>query len=107
MKRHIPREKRDYIKEGEQAYQEWRDALLKNPEAEAIYKEEAEKKELWLQLVEARLEARLTQEELAKKLGVSQAQVARYEKSGYDSYTLTTLRNYANAVGKTLKVVLV
>lgn len=34
--------------------------------------------ELWLQLVDARQEARLTQAEVAKRLGVSQAQVARY-----------------------------
>jgi transcriptional regulator with XRE-family HTH domain len=42
-------------------------------------------KELWLQLVEARQAAGITQAELAKRLGVSQAQVARIEKCGYDS----------------------
>ncbi len=47
------KKRRDYIKEGEQAYHAWRDALLANPEAREIYREEAAKKELWLQLVES------------------------------------------------------
>ena len=63
----------DPIEEGQQAYQEWRDNLLANPEFRAIYEEEAAKKEIWLQLVEARQKAGLTQVELARRLGVSQA----------------------------------
>ena len=78
---------------------------------EIVYKkaqEEAAKKELWLQLVEARQAAGLTQQQLAKRLGVSQAQVARVEKRGYDAYTLTSLRRYVNALGKgfSLKVII-
>src|SRR5437016_2816520 len=96
--------KRDYIQEGEQAYQQWRDSLLADPEFQEIYTEEAAKKELWLQLVEARQAAGLTQAQLAKRLGVSQAQVARIEKQGYDSYTLNTLRRYVQALGRTLEV---
>jgi HTH-type transcriptional regulator/antitoxin HipB len=96
--------KRDYIKEGEQAYQEWQNSLLANPETRAVYEEEAAKMGLWLQLVEARRAAGLTQAELAKRLGVSQAQVARIEKRGYDAYTLNTLRRYVQALGKSLEV---
>ena len=62
----MQKKKRDHIKEGEQAYQEWRDALLSDPETRAIYKEEAAKKELWLQLVEAHQAAGLTQAELVR-----------------------------------------
>jgi DNA-binding XRE family transcriptional regulator len=90
----------DSIEEGQQAYQEWRNNLLANPENRAIYEEEAAKKELWLQLVEARQKAGITQVELAKRLGVSQAQVARMEKRGYDAYTLTSLRRYVQALGE-------
>ena len=92
--------KRDFIEEGQRSYQEWRDALLANPEFRAVYEEEAAKKELWLQLVEARQRAGITQAELAKRLGVSQAQVARMEKRGYDAYTLTSLRRYVQALGE-------
>lgn len=37
---------------------------------------------------------------MAQRLGVSQAQVARIEKRGYDAYTLNTLRRYVKALGE-------
>ena len=83
----------------ESSFDDWRDKFLSDPENRRIYEEEAAKKELWLQLVEARQAAGLTQKELAERIGVSQAQVARMEKSGYDSYTLTSLRRYLAALG--------
>ncbi len=92
--------KRDYIAEGQDSYQRWSDNLVADPEGRRVYEEEAAKKELWLQLVEARQAAGLTQAEMAGRLGVSQAQVARIEKRGYDSYTLTTLRRYVEALGE-------
>ncbi len=42
----------------------------------------------------------MTQAQLAERLGVSQSQVARVEKKGYEAYTLTTLRRYAAALGQ-------
>ena len=90
---------KNYIAEGEARYKAYRERLMADPEVSAIYAEEARKKELWLQLVEARQKANLTQAEMAKRLGVSQAQVARIEKRGYDAYTLNTLRKYVEALG--------
>lgn len=87
-------------KDGRRLYEEERARRMADPEFRTIYKEEAAKKELWLQLVEARQGAGLTQAELAKKLGVSQAQVARIEKRGYETYTLTSLRRYIQALGE-------
>ena len=87
------------ISDGQQRYEDYWDAQLADPAFRAVYAEEAAKKELWLQLVEARQAAGLTQKELAERLGVSQAQVARIEKRGYDAYTLTTLRRYVEALG--------
>ncbi len=92
-------EKRDPSEVGARAYQEWRDKFLADPERQAIYQEEVAKSELWLRLVEARQKAGLTQVEMAERLGVSQAQVARIEKRGYDAYTLNTLRRYVAALG--------
>lgn len=86
--------------EGARRYEEWRQRLLADPETRAIYQEEAAKKELWLQLVEARQAAGLTQTQMAERLGVSQSQVARIEKRGYDTYTLKTLRRYIDALGE-------
>lgn len=93
-------EKINLIQQGQASYEEWRKELLSNPEYQAIYEEEAAKSDLWLQLVEARQAAGLTQAELAKRLGVSQAQVARIEKRGYDAYTLNSLRRYVAALGE-------
>lgn len=91
--------KQNVVVAGEKSYEQWRKTLHDTPEYRALYEEEAAKKELWLQLVEARLAAGLTQEQLAERLGVSQAQVARIEKRGYDAYTLNTLRHYVTALG--------
>lgn len=85
---------------GARAYQQWRARLLADPENRRVYDEEAAKMDLWLQLVEARQVAGLTQAQLAERLRVSQAQVARMEKRGYDAYTLTSLRRYVQALGE-------
>lgn len=89
----------DPIAAGEASYRGWKDELLADPEYRAVFEEEAAKKELWLQLVEARQDAGLTQQEMSQRLGVSQAQVARIEKRGYDAYTLSSLRRYVQALG--------
>lgn len=70
-----------------------------DPEYAAVHEEEVAKSELWLQLAEARQSAGLTQTELARRLGLSQAQVARIEKRGYDASTLTSLGRHVQALG--------
>lgn len=92
------------ITRGERAYERWRDRFFADPETRRIYDEEAAKSELWLQLVQARMAAGLTQTELARRLGVTQSQVARIEKRGYDAYTLKTLRRYVDALGEGFSV---
>jgi transcriptional regulator with XRE-family HTH domain len=72
---------------------------MADPEFQAAYEEAEEREGLSLALTEARRSAGLTQAELAQRLGVSQAQVARIEKRGYESYTLNTLRRYVAALG--------
>ena len=86
--------------EEQKFFDEYWERKMADPHFREVYEEEAAKKELWLQLVEARQSAGLTQQELAKRLGVSQAQVSRIEKRGYDTYTLTTLRRYVTALGE-------
>lgn len=76
----------------------WEDQLA-DPEFRRVYAEEATKKALWLQLVEARQAAGLTQAQMAERLGVSQSQIAKVERHGYEAYTLTTLRRYVQALG--------
>jgi len=90
--------------QAEASYEAWRADLRRDPAYAQVYAEEAAKSELWLQLVEARQEAGLTQKQVAERLGVSQAQVARIEKRGYDAYTLTTLRRYIEALGDNFRL---
>jgi ribosome-binding protein aMBF1 (putative translation factor) len=95
----VAEEARIPVDDGAQRYQRWRERLLSTPERRRMYEEEATKLELWLQMVEARQAAGLTQAELAERMGVSQAQVARLEKRGYDGYSLSSLRRYVAALG--------
>ncbi|MDN2566803.1 helix-turn-helix domain-containing protein [Aquibium sp. A9E412] len=57
-------------------------------------------------LVRARMKARLSQAELARRIGTTQSAIARLEGGGV-SPTLATLRRYAEATGTVLRVDLV
>ena len=89
----------DPVAAGEASFNEWSDSLTATSEGKALYADEATKMDLWLQLVEARQAAGLTQAQVAERLGISQAQVARIEKRGYDAHSLNTLRRYVAALG--------
>lgn len=84
---------------GQRSYRGWRDGPMADPASRRIHAEEVAKKALRLQLVGARQEADLTQEQMAERLGVTQSRVARIEKKGYEACTLTTLRRYVQALG--------
>jgi len=51
----------------------------------------------------ARIEAGLTQEDIAKKLNTKKSAISRIENHAKD-IRLSTLENFANSVGKSLKV---
>lgn len=93
-------QERPDTEEGKKRYEQWRDRLLADPHTREIYEEEAAKSALWFRLVEARKAAGLTQQQMAERIDISQAQVARIEKAGYDAYTLNTLRKYVAALGE-------
>ena len=73
-------------------------------EVERIEREEGELRDA---LLKARQEAGLTQAQLAARMGTQAPAVARLEKSlatGKHSPSLATLRRYAKACGKDLRV---
>ncbi|MBI2861442.1 MAG: XRE family transcriptional regulator [Chloroflexi bacterium] len=72
---------------------------MDTPEKRALYEEIAARSDLWLQLVEARMAAAVTPEELAQRMGTTKTQVTRIEGNGY-AYTLKTLRRYVKALGE-------
>lgn len=83
----------------EEAFAEWR----KDPAYVAAYDALADEFALASALISARGEAGLTQDELAKRMGTTQAAIARLE-GGRVKPTTRTLERYAAATGTRLKI---
>jgi DNA-binding XRE family transcriptional regulator len=85
----------------------WKDIkkeLLKNPAVKAEYDRLAPEYELAGSLIQARIDKKLTQAELAERAGVSQVMIARLE-SGTSNPTVATVSKVASVLGKALKLV--
>ncbi|MDO9417328.1 helix-turn-helix domain-containing protein [Pararhizobium sp.] len=80
--------------------------LMGNPE----FREEYEKADAEFSIIEAfilaRTRAKLSQAELARRVGTTRSAIARLESGGV-SPSLSTLRRYAEATGAKLEVTLV
>lgn len=83
--------------------QESFDAWDKDPAFRAAYDALAEEFSLAGVLVKARAHADMTQEQVAKAMGTTQAVIARLE-SGKVATTTRTLERYAEATGMRLKI---
>ena len=77
--------------------------FMEDPEFRREYAWADEEYALVEALVRARTEARLTQAELARRLGTTQSAIARLE-GGRVSPSFATLRRYAEATGTRLTV---
>lgn len=77
--------------------------LLKNPAVRAEYEAADAEYAIIEALIRARTSAKLSQSELAKRLGTTQSAVARLE-GGSVSPSLSTLRRYAEATGSRLQI---
>ncbi len=80
--------------------------LLKDAKVRAEYAAQAPEFALARELIRARTRAKLTQEEVAARMGTTQSAIARLE-SGRRSPSLTTLRRFAEATGSRTEVRLV
>lgn len=80
-----------------------RQRLLENPEVRTEYAQADAEFSLIEAMITARRNARLTQAELAQKIGTTQSAIARLE-AGRVSPSITTLRRYAEATGHRLRV---
>ncbi len=77
--------------------------FMEDPEFREEYARADEEHVLMEALVRARTAAKLTQTELARRLGTTQSAVSRLE-GGRVSPSLATLRRYAEATGTRLSV---
>ena len=76
---------------------------LEEAEFKKIYNDLALEYEIALELIQARMNADLTQEEIAVRMGTTQSVIARLE-SGKILPSVKTLSQYAKATGKHLHV---
>ncbi|MCY3819032.1 MAG: helix-turn-helix transcriptional regulator [Gammaproteobacteria bacterium] len=77
--------------------------LMEDPEFREEYALADQEYSLVAQLIRARTEAKLTQTEVAQRLGTTQSAIARLE-GGRVSPSIATLRRYAEATGTRLTV---
>lgn len=73
-------------------YEQLRDGHITGREIDSL-------KELPTALIEARIAARLTQQQLAQRVGVAEQQIQRWEANAYSGVNLDRLQNIAEALG--------
>ena len=78
-------------------YESVRKKLLDNPEVAKEYEAHKAEFEVARALIKARLSARMSQTEVAKKMNTSQSQIARLE-SGTHFPSMQTIHKYARAI---------
>ena len=91
-------------------HEEPKKKMLSNPEVKAEYDLLEEEFSLFDELLKARMNAGLTQAEVAERMGTKTPAVARLEAGGGNkqhSPSIFTLRKYASAVGCHVEIRLV
>lgn len=88
----------------DKTWNELEQELLKDPEVYEEYKRLEPEYQLARQLIKARLEKQLTQEQVAKEAGVKQAYVARLE-SGSANPTLGSIHKVARVLNKKIALI--
>ena len=73
-----------------------------DPEQDELFRQSEAELALADRMTEMRLDAGLTQAELAERLGKTQAYVAKMEAGGYDRCGIGTLQTFARALGHQL-----
>ena len=84
-------------------YSSLKKELLKNPEVKAAYDALEPEFELAAAIIRKRLEKKMSQAALAKKMGTKQSAISRLESGEYNP-SLTLLRKVAKALDSKLKV---
>lgn len=84
-------------------FQEYLVEQLKNPEIKKHYDEYGKQIEIAYQILQLRKQKRMSQAELAKKIGTKQSNIARME-AGQQNFTTDTLQKVAAAFRRNLKI---
>jgi ribosome-binding protein aMBF1 (putative translation factor) len=84
-------------------FQEHLKEQLKNPEFKKYYDEYGKQLEIAYQILQLRKKKKMSQKELAKKIGTKQSNIARME-TGQQNFTTETLQRIASAFNCDLKI---
>ncbi len=84
-------------------FQEYLEEQLKNPKFKKYYDEYGKQLEIAYQILQLRKKKKMSQAELAKKIGTKQSNIARME-TGQQNFTTETLQKIANAFRCNLKI---
>lgn len=86
-------------------FSEFKQKALEKPDVKSEYDRLTPEYELRGQLINARMKAGLTQEEVAQRMGTTKSAVCRLESvNAKNSPSIQTLLKYAQAVGSELKI---
>lgn len=77
-------------------YEQLRDGRITGRDTESLC-------ELPCVLIEARIAARLTQRQLAQRIGVAEQQIQRWEATDYSGVNLNRLQSIADALGTQIR----
>ena len=84
-------------------FQKYLAEKLKNPKFRKYYNEYGKQLEIAYQILKLRKQKRLSQAELAKRIGTKQSDIARME-AGQQNFTTDTLQKIASALERDLKI---
>lgn len=85
----------------------WVTKKLENPKFRKAFEDEYQKLSMGEQIARVRMNAGLTQAELAKKVGTTASAISRYENAEYDCYEIKTLRKIVEACGGHLQLIII
>src|SRR5688572_15558491 len=75
-----------------------------DPEMRALIAEERANLQVATEIYNLRTKAKLSQEQLAKKVGTTQSVISRLEDADYDGHSLSMLQRIAAALNKRVEV---
>ena len=84
-------------------FQEYLAKRLENPKFRKYYDEYGKQLEIAYQILKLRKQKKISQAELAKRLGTKQSNVARME-AGQENFTTDTLQKVASVFDRELKI---
>lgn len=83
------------------------ETLKQHPKLKYELKEAGVARDLAVQIYNFRQKARLTQKQLAERMGTSQSNVSRMESGDYSSYTIDTLYKVTKALNADFEIKIV